>query len=86
MVEVKSFSNSTSPRKERVALGQAFTPLPFSAIGGYVTVAYDGSSWLGCVLNVNEHEHTITTTFLHPCIPATTFVYPEQQDIIHQTF
>ena len=82
VVEVKSFSSSTSPRKERVALGQAFTPLPFGGIGGYVTVAYDGSSWLGCVLNVNEQEHTITTTFLHPCIPATTFVYPEQKDIL----
>ena len=82
VVEVKSFSNSASPRKERVALGQTFNPLPFGAISGYVTVAYDGSCWLGCVFNVNEHEHTITTTFLHPSISATSFVYPDQQDIL----
>ena len=70
VVEVKYFSSSASPKKERVALGRAFTPLPFGAIGGYVTVAYDGSCWLGYVLDVNEQEHTITATFLHPCIPA----------------
>ncbi|KAL5459788.1 hypothetical protein EMCRGX_G033164 [Ephydatia muelleri] len=49
VVEVKSFSNSASPRKERVALGQTFNPLPFGAISG---------------------------------IPATSFVYPDQQDIL----
>ena len=39
--------------------------------------AYDGSCWLGCVLNVNEQEHAITVTFLHPSIPSASFFYPK---------
>ena len=54
---------------ERAALCPSITPLPFSAIGGYITVVYDGSCWFGCVLNVNEQEHAITVTFLHPSNP-----------------
>ena len=57
-----------------------FTPLPFSAVGGYVSVAYDGYCWLGCVLNVNEQERAITDTFLHPSIP---FFYPKRNDVLN---
>ena len=54
-----------------------FTPLPL--VGGYVSVAYDGYCWLGCVLNVNEQERAITDTFLHPSIP---FFYPKRNDVL----
>ena len=53
-----------------------------TAIGGYVTVAYDGESWLGCVVGAHETEHAITVKFLHPCIPAPCFVLPEQEDLL----
>ena len=53
-----------------------------AAIGGYVTVAYDGESWLGCVVGAHETEHAITVKFLHPCIPAPCFVFPEQEDLL----
>eukprot|EP00731_Ephydatia_muelleri_P035898 Em0176g3a len=52
------------------------------AIGGYVTMAYDGESWLGCVVGAHESEHAITVKFLHPCIPAPCFVFPEQEDLL----
>ena len=44
------------------------TPVLFplvTAIGGYVTVAYNGECWLGCVVGAHETEHTITVKFLH---------------------
>ena len=30
----------------------------------------------------DEEGHTINITFLHPCIPAKSFVYPEHEDIL----
>ena len=50
-IKVKPFSSSTVSRIERVSLDhQTVAALPTSAIGGYVTVAYDGYCWIGCVL------------------------------------
>ena len=37
---------------------------------------------LGCVVAEHEAERCITVTFLHPCIPAPSFVYPEQEDML----
>ena len=67
-------------RKGAIALCPSITPLLFSAIGGYISVAYDGSCWLGCVLNVNEQEHAITVTYmyLHPSIPFASFFHLEK--------
>ena len=36
-----------------------------TAISGYVTVAYYGEYWLGCVVGAHETEHAITVKFLH---------------------
>ena len=82
-LEVKLFSSSTVSRRERVEVGSepVLTPQA-TAIGGYVTVAYVGECWLGCVVGANTSEHVITVTFLHPCIPASSFVYPEQEDVL----
>lgn len=33
-------------------------------------------------MGANTSEHAITVTFLHPCIPASSFVYPEQEDVM----
>eukprot|EP00731_Ephydatia_muelleri_P037493 Em0486g3a len=30
----------------------------------------------------HETEHAITVKFLHPCIPAPCFVFPEQEDLL----
>lgn len=81
-VEVKPFSSSTVSRIERVSLDQTVASLPTSATGGYVTVVYDGSCWLGCVLSVNPEDHNVTVTFLHPRIPAASFLYPHREDIL----
>ena len=51
--------------------------LPFAAISGYVTVIYDGLCWLGYVVGVEESDHVVTVKFLHPCIPAASFVFPD---------
>lgn len=82
-VEVKPFSSSTVSRIERVSLDhQTVAALPTSAIGGYVTVAYDGCCWIGCVLSINSQDRNITVKFLHPHIPATSFFYPQHEDIL----
>ncbi|KAL5457646.1 hypothetical protein EMCRGX_G034929 [Ephydatia muelleri] len=52
------------------------------AVSGYVTVVYDGSCWLGCVLSVNPEDHNVTVTFLHPRIPAASFLCPHREDIL----
>ena len=80
-VEVKPFSSSTVSRIERVSLDQTVASLPTSATGGYVTVVYDGSCWLGSVLSINPQDHNIRVTFLHPHIPAASFLYPHREDI-----
>ena len=57
--------SSAMPKRKARSHGDAggrFTPLPFSAVGGYVSVAYDGYCWLGCMLNVNEQEQTPSST------------------------
>ena len=56
--------------------------LPFAAISGYVTVIYDGLCWLGYIVGVEESDRAVTVKFLHPCIPAASFVFPAQQDIL----
>eukprot|EP00731_Ephydatia_muelleri_P008707 Em0004g1045a len=77
IVEVKPYSNSASSRnKSTTTLCPSITPLSFSAIGRYVTVAYDGSCWLGYALNVNEQERAITVTFLRPSIPISIIFLP----------
>eukprot|EP00731_Ephydatia_muelleri_P035604 Em0140g7a len=82
-VEVKLFSCSTVSRREKVKVGRTPVLSPrATAIGGYVTMAYDGESWLGCVVGAHESEHAITVKFLHPCIPAPCFVFPEQEDLL----
>ena len=82
-VEVKSFSNSGQSRIEKVALAAGnVQSLPISAMGGYVTVAYNESCWLGCVTNTNESQRAVTVMFLHPKIPAKSFVYPAQDDVM----
>ena len=81
-VGVRSFSNSTCSRTEKVAVAEVVNTLLLGDIRGYVTVAYNASCWLGYVLNVDASLRTITVTFLHPCIPSTSFVYPVRQDVM----
>ena len=83
-VEVKQFSTSNTSRIEKVDFVEAVNhvSLPFAAISGYVTVIYDGLCWLGYVVGVEESDRVVTVKFLHPCIPAASFVFPARQDIL----
>ena len=65
-----------------MAVAEVVNTLPFKDIRGYVTVAYDASCWLGYVLNVDASLRAITVTFLHPCIPSASFLYPVRQDVV----
>ena len=61
---------------------EAVNHLPFVAISRYVTVLYNGSRWLRYVLGSEESDRVVTVTFLHPCIPAASFVYPDHEDVL----
>lgn len=82
LVEVKQFSTSSDSRTERTTISATAVTLPFSVIQGYVAVSYSGHCWLGYVLEANQAGQTITVTFLHPCIPSPSFVYPQAPDIL----
>ena len=81
-VEVKQFSNSSTSRIEKVNFVEAVNHLPFVAISGYITVLYNGSCWLGYILGSEESDHVVRVTFLHPCIPAASCVYPDHEDVL----
>ena len=68
-------------RIERVCTAQIET-FPLSSIKGLVTVAYiDGCCWLGCV-KVDTEAGVVEVNFLHPCLPAKSYVYPRHQDVL----
>ena len=53
--EVKLFSSSAVSRREKVEVGSAPVLSPqVTAISGYVTMAYEGECWLGCVVGAHE--------------------------------
>ena len=79
-VEVKLFSSSTVSKREEMGVGRAPVLSPqATAISGYVTVAYDGECWLGCVVGAHE---TNMLSLSSSYIPASSFVYPEQDDLL----
>ena len=84
MVEVRQFSTSTICRAERVVHREGINCAPRTAIGigGYVTVVYNEACWLGCVLSVVESECVVTVKFLHPKLPSSSFVFPDQEDVM----
>ena len=43
---------------------------------------YDASCWLVYIQNVDERKCAIMVTFMHPCIPLTSFAYPGKQDVM----
>ena len=51
-------------KKEEVGSAPVLSPQVI-AISGYVTVAYYGECWLGCVVGAHETEHAVTVKFLH---------------------
>ena len=76
-VEVGQFSyNSPTKRIEKVSTALNVETLPLSTIKEYVTVAYDGDCWLGCVTKVKMEEQSVEISFLHPKLPANSYVYP----------
>ena len=45
-------------------------------------MAYDRDCWLGCVTKVKMEEQSVEISFLHPKLPANSYVYPQHQDIL----
>ena len=49
---------------------------------GFVTIAYDQSWWLACILKKNDDTCEFEVSFLHPKGPAASFFYPQPSDIL----
>ena len=82
-VDVMPFSLGTKKRTERVTSANITEEaLPLSALKRYVTVAYEGSCWLGYVVKVDINARLVEVNFLHPKLPAQSYVYPRHQDIL----
>ena len=83
-VEVRQFSLSQVKRIERMctaAVAHVETH-PLSSIKGYITVAYDGCCWLGCVVKVDMEARVVEVNFLHPQLPSNSYRYPQHQDVM----
>ncbi|KAL5510770.1 hypothetical protein EMCRGX_G006371 [Ephydatia muelleri] len=78
-VEVRQFSASPIKRIEVVSTACIVETLPLSSIKGYVTVMYNGHCWLGRVTKVDKEARLVEVNFLHPQLPAKSYLYPRHQ-------
>ena len=77
------FSLGRMKRTERVTSANITEEaLPLSTMKGYVTVAYEDSCWLGYVMKVDINARLVEVNFLHPKLPAQSYVFPQHQDIL----
>ena len=81
-VEVRQFSASPIKRIEVVSTACIVETLPLTSIKGYITVMYDGHCWLGMVTKVDKEARLAEVNFLHPQLPAKSYLYPRHQDIM----
>lgn len=78
----KPFSSSAQIGTEIITKVNYLTPTDLQKIeSGYVTVVYDKSWWLACILQRND-ENEFTVSFLHPKGPSPSFCYPKPKDIL----
>ena len=82
-VDVMPYSLGMMKRTERVTSANVTEEaLPLSTLKGYVTVAYEDSCWLGYVMKVDVNARLVEVNFLHPKLPAQSYVHPSHQDIL----
>ena len=77
---VHSYSTSLSMSKVQVLVLK--DDICFDDITGFVTCRYGSQWWLGCVLDTSADTEEVTTSFLHQCSPAPSFVYPRNPDVL----
>ena len=82
-IDVMPFSLGRMKRTKRVTSANITEEaLPLSTMKGYVTVEYEGSCWLGYVVKVDINARLVEVNFLHPKLPAQSYVYPRHQDVL----
>lgn len=54
--------------------------MDISKMNRFVTCEYDNKWWLAYVVSTDFKNEEITTTLLHPYVPASSFVYSGNQD------
>ena len=66
------FSNSSVAKEERVTR-LSKTEIAFDEINGFVTAMYENECWLGCVLQLNQDDKTVSINILIPHGPSQSY-------------
>ena len=77
----KMFSNSSVAKEERVTC-LSKTEIAIDEIKGFVTAVYESECWLGCVLQVNQDDKTVSINILIPHGPSQSYKYPAKDRVI----
>ena len=75
------FSNSSVAKEERVTC-LSKTEIAIDEIKGFVTAVYENECWLGCVLQVNQDDKTVSINILIPHGPSQSYKYPAKERVI----
>ena len=75
------FSNSSVAKEERVT-HLSKMEIAIDEIKGFVTAVYENEWWLGCVLQVNQDDKTISINILIPHGPSQSYKYPAEERVI----
>eukprot|EP00731_Ephydatia_muelleri_P032500 Em0024g44a len=67
------------PKEDQILTPAQLYHFVSSEIKGYVTVMYNGHCWLGRVTKVDKEARLVEVNFLHPQLPAKSYLYPRHQ-------
>ena len=77
----KMFSNLSVAKEKRVTR-LSKTEIAIDEIKGFVTAVYENEWWLGCVLQVNQDDKTVSINILIPHGPSQSYKYPAEERVI----
>ena len=77
----KMFSNSSVAKEERVTRLSKME-IAIDETEGFVTAVYKNEWWLGCVLQVNQDDKTVSINILIPHGPSQSYKYPAEERVI----
>ena len=77
----KIFSNSSVAKEERVTR-LSKTEIAIDEIKGFVTAVRETDWWLGCVLQVNQDDKTVSINILIPHGASQSYKYPAEEKVI----
>ena len=84
-VGLKRCSEDISFKEHSFSKDEVFQPFTIK-LSSYVAVVYDGTWWLGNILEIDDAEKDVKVKFLHPKGPSTYFHWPIRDDTCFITY